>query len=402
MYYASFGLLALVLHTIINYDLLLKDEYREILPANRLYRNYLFSLIGFYVMDVLWGYFYDKEWTMLCNIDTFLFFLSMGVSVFAWVKFVVGYLDDKKMFSTILSIGGRIILGYQVVVLLINIFYPVLFKFESDGTYVALQGRYITLILQVILFLGAAIHSLVTSLQQEGKLKFHYRTVGISSLGMSIFILLQSFYPLLPFYSVGCMIGTGLLHTFVLEDERKERQQELKELFEREKKQRIELENARRMAYTDSLTGVKNKHAYYEMEKTIDGRIQKEGFRDFGVVAFDLNGLKVINDTYGHEEGDRVIKSACRFICGIYQHSPVFRIGGDEFTVILEGHDYHHREELLEMFNAEIEKNIKHGGIIVASGCAIFQAEEDNCYQTVFERADRKMYGRKAQLKEMC
>ncbi|MCR5547036.1 MAG: diguanylate cyclase [Lachnospiraceae bacterium] len=400
MYYASFGVLALVLHIIINYDLLLKDEYREILPANRMYRQYLYAVIVFYITDILWGYLYEKKWIAVCNVDTFFFFLSMAISVFFWTRFVIYYLDDKGIFSKLLYVAGWIIIGYHALVLIINIFYPVLFKFEADGIYIALPGRYVILTMQIILFVGSSIHSLVMALQQEGKIRFHYRTIGVSGLGMSLFIVLQCFTPLLPYYSVGCMIGTALLHTFVLEDERKERQQELIDLLEREKKNRKELESAKRMAYTDSLTGVKNKHAYFEMEKSIDERIQ-DGFQDFGVVAFDLNGLKIINDTYGHEEGDRVIKSACRFICGIYQHSPVFRIGGDEFTVILEGQDFEQREELLKTFNSEIEKNLKHGGVIVACGCAVFQADEDNCYQSVFERADRKMYGRKAKLKEM-
>ena len=57
----------------------------------------------------------------------------------------------------------------------------------------------------------------------------------------------------------------------------------------------------------------------------------------FALVECDINGLKGINDTYGHEIGDVYIVNSCRGICSVFKHSPVFRIGGDEFVVILQG-----------------------------------------------------------------
>ena len=88
-------------------------------------------------------------------------------------------------------------------------------------------------------------------------------------------------------------------------------------------------------------------------------------------------------------------------ICGIFQHSPVFRTGGDEFVVVLEGEDFTNRKALLEHFDKEIEENARKGEMVIASGCEIYTEGQDNCYQTVYERADRKMYSRKAHLKEI-
>ena len=62
----------------------------------------------------------------------------------------------------------------------------------------------------------------------------------------------------------------------------------------------------------------------------------------------DVNNLKMINDTYGHEAGDSYIIGVCRVLCDVYSHSPVFRIGGDEFAVILKGRDYENRQLLIE------------------------------------------------------
>lgn len=61
---------------------------------------------------------------------------------------------------------------------------------------------------------------------------------------------------------------------------------------------------------------------------------------EFALLVADVNGLKEANDALGHESGDQLIKNTSRCICKIFEHSPVFRIGGDEFVVILTGEDY--------------------------------------------------------------
>jgi diguanylate cyclase (GGDEF)-like protein len=78
------------------------------------------------------------------------------------------------------------------------------------------------------------------------------------------------------------------------------------------------------MARRDELTGTKNKTAYHEMEKELQ-KLTKAGGDPFGIVVCDINGLKHINDTEGHKAGDDYIKAACRLVCRIFHHSPVFR-----------------------------------------------------------------------------
>ena len=116
---------------------------------------------------------------------------------------------------------------------------------------------------------------------------------------------------------------------------------------------------------------------------------------------FDLNDLKEINDTKGHKTGDISIFNACMLIQEYFAHSPVYRIGGDEFAVILEGQDFRERVELLSSFNKQAEDNLQTGRIVVASGMSVFRPEEDRSFRSVFERADRMMYRRKAQLKAL-
>ena len=157
------------------------------------------------------------------------------------------------------------------------------------------------------------------------------------------------------------------------------------------------------LAYTDPLTGVKSKTAYKEETSKINLNIQK-GFQQFALVIFDLNDLKVMNDTYGHEAGDLYIKGACRLICTTYKHSPVFRIGGDEFAVILMGQDLLNAEKLMNRFyekmsliNKEAQKPFEK--VSVAAGMAVFKEERDENFQSVFKRADENMYKNKKSIK---
>ena len=168
----------------------------------------------------------------------------------------------------------------------------------------------------------------------------------------------------------------------------------------REKEHLSALSAANEMARRDALTGTKNMTAYHEMEKELQ-KMLGEACDPFGIVVCDINGLKVVNDTEGHRAGDEYIRTACRLICRVFSHSPVFRIGGDEFVVILRGSDYEQRENLMSALKRQSEENIRMGeGAIVASGLAEYQPSEDRTVEDIFNRADRRMYQNKTYLKE--
>ena len=156
------------------------------------------------------------------------------------------------------------------------------------------------------------------------------------------------------------------------------------------------------MANRDALTGVKNLYAYTSVSKQLDETISNEDVEEgkFSIVIFDINGLKQVNDTYGHSAGDDYIKTACEIICDIYKHSPVFRIGGDEFVVILKGGDYNKRDELFEIFKEKQYENRVKGIVTLAGGMSDYRKEIDNCVQDVFRRADNLMYANKKRFKE--
>ena len=156
------------------------------------------------------------------------------------------------------------------------------------------------------------------------------------------------------------------------------------------------------LAYRDLLTGVKNKTAYLEMVQNME-ELTRLRRPQYAVVVFDMNDLKIVNDTMGHDFGDIYIINASKIICKVFKRSPVFRIGGDEFVVILENADYTRYAELLEQFEKEIdsynENPINTMKISVARGIAVYDEETDITYNDVFKRADNAMYHNKAEMK---
>ena len=154
---------------------------------------------------------------------------------------------------------------------------------------------------------------------------------------------------------------------------------------------------AQTQANLDAMTGIGNRHAYLETEARMDRRIAEHRQPPFAVMFFDVNDLKKVNDTAGHQAGDQYIRGACGVICSYFKYSPVFRIGGDEFVVIAQGNDYLNRKELLGKLREYNTEAARTGGIVIACGMAEFK--NDVCVAVVFERADHDMYEYKNALK---
>ncbi len=158
------------------------------------------------------------------------------------------------------------------------------------------------------------------------------------------------------------------------------------------KKMELAYKDAMDMASRDALTGVKNKRSYAQTEIQIDNSISSGDKPEFSVVVCDLNCLKQTNDKYGHNAGDEFIRESCKIICDVFSHSPVFRVGGDEFAVILRDSDYERRYELLINLDKILSENKRDGIKPIAVGMSDYYADKDIRVQDVFERADAQMY----------
>ena len=166
------------------------------------------------------------------------------------------------------------------------------------------------------------------------------------------------------------------------------------------------IDTLNRKVYIDALTAVRNKAGYgaymQKIQDLLDSSAQKP---EFAIGVFDCDNLKYINDFYGHDKGDIYIKKASQLICRTFQHSPVFRIGGDEFAVILENDDFRDREKLFAQFRkerAEIRASAEHEWeqANISMGAAVYDPETDPAVIDVARRADKAMYENKRLRKE--
>ena len=160
------------------------------------------------------------------------------------------------------------------------------------------------------------------------------------------------------------------------------------------------------LAYADALTSVRNKSAYDLFERELQERIDKgDKNLHFAIAMLDCDDLKVINDTHGHDKGDVYLKNSSHLILRVFQHSPVFRVGGDEFVVILQNEDYNNSERLRKHFiekSAEISSFSKKPWekICVAVGIATYDPRIDKTVEDVLRRADHLMYENKRERKK--
>ena len=160
------------------------------------------------------------------------------------------------------------------------------------------------------------------------------------------------------------------------------------------------------LAYRDSLTGLRNTNSYWAWINDFDKEIET-GEINFGVLVFDINYLKETNDRYGHDVGNKLIVSAARLISDIFKRSPVFRIGGDEFLVILKNRDLDEKDALLEIFDKEclsksVDTDKEEIPVSIAKGFARYDSGKDTNFIDVFNKADDAMYENKRKIKGVC
>ena len=157
------------------------------------------------------------------------------------------------------------------------------------------------------------------------------------------------------------------------------------------------------LVFLDSLTGVRNKMAYDNYIAELKNRIENGEVKSYGIAILDTNNLKEINDTYGHENGNAYLVNSCKLICQIFAHSPVFRIGGDEFLVILLDEDLDNHHDLLKQLkeSMDLTKNASFPWkqISIACGIGIATYAKATTIADTFNKADSDMYKNKRAIK---
>ena len=180
-------------------------------------------------------------------------------------------------------------------------------------------------------------------------------------------------------------------------------------LFEAEesaKKSRHQVETLNRQVFVDPLTRVRNRAGYEDYMKQLAERISQGETTELAIGVFDCDNLKKINDLLGHDKDSLYLQAASRLICRVFQHSPVFRTGGDEFVVVLKGEDFENRDELLQKFEegqvaVSASAQNEWDKVSVSSGVAVYDPQTDSSFNDLVHRADQLMYDNKRERKKL-
>ncbi len=139
-----------------------------------------------------------------------------------------------------------------------------------------------------------------------------------------------------------------------------------------------------RIGLVDALTGLGNRYA---MTQRVNELKAMEPVPEYGIVSIDLNGLKQVNDMEGHEAGDDFIRKATMLLREVFSERDIFRLGGDEFTVIITGisrDDF--KEKVKELKSKET------AGDDVSFAVGVFWSDGSTDLITAFRNADKAMY----------
>ena len=255
MYYSTIGILAVIILFIVNWDILKGFNVTYDKPAWNVYRRFLYAVLIYYLTDIFWGILESRKLVTSLFIDTTIYFVAMAVGISFWAEYTVAYLDEKTKFGKFLIYAGRTIAITITVMVIVNIFTPVLFTVDKDCVYHDLPIRDFMLVCQICMLLVISIYAFVCMFKLDSTVPKRTRYRILSSFGfiMALCLFIQLWFPYLPIYSIAYMLGTCLLHSFVANDEKEEsrrREEEAKKIEELKERFVSLLDNMPGMTFT--------------------------------------------------------------------------------------------------------------------------------------------------------
>lgn len=233
LYYAVVGLIAAADLLIVNYDILFQRDDRQSIPAIGIYKKLLYGILLYYITDIMWGILDSYHIVSWLYFDTVIYYIAMALDVMLWTQYVVKYLAVENIFGRILFYTGQIFFVAVVAVTALNFFTPILFWFDASDTYQAGLARHIQLSFQIVLLLLTSAYALRAMMQVDSAVKIRYRAIFLFGLVVGLMLLIQLQYPLLPLYTIGFMLGTNLIHTFVFKGELERYRQVVRESMQK-------------------------------------------------------------------------------------------------------------------------------------------------------------------------
>lgn len=218
--YSVVGVMAAIVQIILNYSVMFHKAGNG--KAEKAYRYLMLSIFAYYITDAGWGLFAGLKWTPALFADTTIYYIAMAAALVSWNIYIVNYLDKTGGFSVFFKNAGIVFFAFETLSLAVNLFYPCFFWFDETGAYVAGTIRHLALAIQMALFFMTCVITLVDALRAQGVLRKRNFAIFLFSVCMLCANFFQLLYPLLPIYAMGCLMGSCILHVYVIEDEREE------------------------------------------------------------------------------------------------------------------------------------------------------------------------------------
>ena len=220
--YSVIGLIAIAIQLIINYKVMFIPRSNDGRKAGKMYRWLMLSMLVYYITDALWGIFAGLNWIPLLFADTTVYYVAMSSIIVSFYMYFVEYLEMNDWKGRFFNWFGRGFFILEVIFLIANSFYPCFFWFDENDAYIAGPVRYIALWVQIAMFAFSSLITWIDALQTEEKSRKRHLAIFFFSLIMLVAIIFQGKYPLLPFYALGSLLGSCVLHVYVVGDEQDE------------------------------------------------------------------------------------------------------------------------------------------------------------------------------------
>ena len=220
--YSVIGLIAIAVQLIINFRVMFIPGSDKGRKAGKMYRWLMLSVFVYYVTDALWGILAGLNWIPLLFADTTVYYIAMCSAIICYYRYFVEYLGMKDWKGKLFTWFGSAFFVLEIIFLAINVFYPCFFWFDETDAYIAGPIRYIALWVQVAMFGFSSIVTFIDAMKTACANRKRHLAIFFFSLIMFIAILFQERYPLLPFYALGCLLGSCVLHVYVVGDEQDE------------------------------------------------------------------------------------------------------------------------------------------------------------------------------------
>lgn len=218
--YSIIGVIALIIHIIINPTLFRGIKNKD--KKSRWYSFLMLAIFAYYITDAGWGLFAGLNNIPLLFLDTTIYYVAMAAAVVCWSFYLIEYLELSNFYGKAFKVFGWTFFVAEITALAINFFYPCFFWFDENDAYQAGVIRYTALWIQVGMFYLTVLITAVKAKHVSGIIHKRHLAVLLFSIVMLLASFFQVLYPFLPIYAMGCLVGSCILHVYVVEDEREE------------------------------------------------------------------------------------------------------------------------------------------------------------------------------------